>query len=171
MKKVNVLALVVSGLFLWSCGSTSNSEAGSHAGDGVAEHDAHAHDHSDHAEADHHFNESSDPLELNDGARWVVNEEMKPFVNQGSELVDGYLESHDSDQSGYVGLASELREQNQLLIQNCTMTGKSHDELHKWLHPHMALVEELAGASDQAEAKQWTERLQASYSQYHQFFQ
>jgi hypothetical protein len=28
------------------------------------------------------------------------------------------------------------------------MDGKSHDELHKWLHPHMALIESLQEAEN-----------------------
>lgn len=162
MKKVSLLCFLLSMFFLWSCGGNTRSD-----------NEAEVADHSEHVDhADHHYNESSDPLTLNDGERWLVNEEMKPFVSEGAALVDDFLQSNDSKGQGdFVALADSLREQNQLLIQNCTMTGQSHDELHKWLHPHMALVEELAGAESEEEAKDWALKLKDSYDQYHHFFQ
>lgn len=159
MKKATLLGLGLVVVFLWSCGSATNSTADNSAATPI-ENDDHA---------DHHYNESSEPLKLNDGDRWVVNEEMKPYVKQGADLVDQFLAQ--SDQGDYQSLATDLREQNQLLIQNCTMTGVSHDELHKWLHPHMALVEELAGSESETEARDWAQHLQDSYTQYHAFFQ
>lgn len=144
-------------ILLWvGCGSPQTSSS------------AEEHDHAEQAHDDHHFNESTDPLMLNDGEHWLVNDEMKPFVQNGEELVNVYLTENQSD---YDRLATELRSQNQQLIQSCTMTGKSHDELHKWLHPHMALVEELAASATVEEARNRVDELQHSYQQYHAYFQ
>src|SRR5690554_3882687 len=162
MKQLSLLCFMLSMFLMMSCGSNTRSD-----------NEAEVADHAEHVDhADHHYNESSEPLTLNDGERWVVNEEMMPFVSQGAALVDDFLQSNASSGPEDIGvLADNLREQNQLLIQNCTMTGQSHDELHKWLHPHMVLVEELAGAESEEEAKDWALKLQDSYQQYHQFFQ
>ena len=50
------------------------------------------------------------------------------------------------------------------------MDGKSHDELHKWLHPHLELVKELENSSDENEAKEIVLKLQKSNEMYHQYF-
>ena len=64
----------------------------------------------------------------------------------------------------------EIIIKNDELINSCTMDGKSHDELHKWLAPHLELVEKL-GASDDAEAKELVSKLADSYKTYHEYFQ
>lgn len=107
-------------------------------------------------------------IELNNGHRWIVNDEMKPFVSKGEELVSAYLQSGQTD---YQQLARQIREQNSLLIKSCTMDGKSHEELHKWLHPHLAMVEELEQAEDDATAGKIISQLQKSYALYHQHFE
>ena len=156
MKKIFVM--VLGAAFLWGCGqSTQNTQS-----------DTVQNDVETHAEHEHHYNESETPLELNDGERWVVNEEMKPFLAKSEELLASYKQNNDTD---HQALGIELQEQNTLLIQNCTMTGKSHDELHKWLHPHMALLAELSTATDQAEVERLTTEIDASFDTYHTYFQ
>src|SRR5690554_5561666 len=152
----NLIVLGISLLLFWSC---------SNPGKTISAEDAEIHTEAHEA---HHYNESSDALELNDGERWVVNEEMKPFVAKGSELVSSYIQDGETD---FKGLADLVREENLQLVQSCTMTGKSHDELHKWLHPHMALVEELSQATNQVEADGLVRQLEVSYDDYHQYFQ
>src|SRR5690606_22737518 len=114
------------------------------------------------------YNESSEPLELNDGERWVVNEEMKPYLSKGEELLNTYMQASQAD---HKELASQLQEQNNLLIQSCTMTGKSHDELHKWLHPHMALLVDLGSAESKTNADKLISEINTSFETYHQHFQ
>lgn len=152
MKKTILLGLSV--MLFWSCNNagTTNTENVEAAAE-------------NHTEA--HYNESSEPLSLNDGEKWIVNEEMKPFVAGGEELVNTYIET---DQSDYKALAEELKEQNNLLVVNCTMTGTSHDELHKWLHPHMEMVKALGDESDAAKADQKVAEIRDSYKQYHEYF-
>lgn len=120
------------------------------------------------APTEHHHHSDSGALVLNNGEKWVVNEEMKPFVSKGEELVNTYIRDSQTD---YKVLAGELKEQNTQLIQSCTMTGKSHDELHKWLYPHLELVKELAQAPDADKAAGVTQKLEKSYREYHEHFQ
>src|SRR5690554_4490896 len=108
MKKIIVLGL--SALLFASC---NNSEKATTS----ETEDKHTETHSE-----HHHNESSDALELNEGEKWIVNEEMKPFVSEQEALLNAYVQSNQSD---YETLAEQLQEQNQLLIKSCTMTGKS----------------------------------------------
>ncbi|HRP91231.1 MAG TPA: hypothetical protein PKX92_14480 [Edaphocola sp.] len=150
MKKVFVLGISV--LFLWSCNnttekSTTHQEAENHA--------------------EHQQDESSESIELNNGEKWLVNEEMKPFVMKGEELVNSYIQDNQTD---YKALAQQLIEQNNQLIKSCTMNGKSHDELHKWLHPHLEIVNALEEEKDAAKANEIVLQLQKSYQDYHQYF-
>lgn len=150
MKKVFVLGISV--LFLWSCNnttekSTTHQETETHA--------------------EHQHDESSEAIELNNGEKWLVNEEMKPFVMKGEELVNAYIQNNQAD---YKALAQQLKEQNDQLIRSCTMGGKSHDELHKWLHPHLEIVKALEDERDATKANETVLQLQHSYQQYHQYF-
>ncbi|MBK8820487.1 MAG: hypothetical protein IPN49_15865 [Saprospiraceae bacterium] len=51
------------------------------------------------------------------------------------------------------------------------MDGKSHDELHKWLHPHMALIESLQEAENDYAANKIISELKSSFEIYNQHFQ
>lgn len=104
-------------------------------------------------------------IELDEAKKWVVNEEMKPFLKQSEEILQSYNASNDTS---HLELADQLKAQNDQLISSCTMKGKSHDELHKWLHPHLQLVKSLQNAESEAEAV--IQRLEDSYKIYHQHF-
>src|SRR5690606_2215096 len=106
-------------------------------------------------------------IELNNGEKWVVNSEMKPFVSKGAELVNVYVQENKTD---FKELTTQLKEQNNQLIKSCTMKGKSHDELHKWLYPHLELVKELDNETDTVKAKEIVVKLQNSYQQYQIYF-
>lgn len=111
--------------------------------------------------------ESSDKIQLNNNEKWVVNDEMKPYVLQGEALVNSYLETNNTD---YVTLAKKLKEFNNNLIKSCTMNGKSHDELHKWLHPHLELVAKLGSTNEADNGKPCLEQISESYANYHNYF-
>lgn len=154
MKKVLILGMGM--LLAWGCNSSSNPQGNAQDEVSIVNLEE-AHDH-----------ENSNALELNNGERWVVNEEMKPFVVNGRELTNRYLEEEDVD---YSRLAVQLKEQNDLIVRNCTMTGKSHDELHKWLHPHMELVKKLSEAENKDLARAELENIEKSYKDYEKYFQ
>ena len=111
--------------------------------------------------------EESDVLALNNSEKWAVNEEMKPFVMNGEALVSSYISENRTD---YKELANALKEENNKLIKSCTMDGASHDELHKWLHPHLELVGNLENAADEKMGQEVVQKLSDSYVTYHQFF-
>lgn len=119
---------------------------------------------------EHHVVEESkeDVLTLdNNGNKWLVNEEMKPFIEEGEAILNIYL---DNSMDDYKTLAVQLKEQNSLLIKSCTMKGTAHDELHKWLYPHLALVKNLETAGSSEGATAIIKNIQASYETYHRFF-
>ena len=150
MKKVIVLGM--SSLILLSCNEASEKQTASQQTE---------------TQETQHYENNNQEIELNDGEKWVVNEEMKPFVVNGADLVGVYIQEGKSD---YEELAGQLKEQNNQIIKSCTMKGKSHDELHKWLHPHLELVKELENETDAVKANQIVAQLQDSYRQYHRYF-
>ena len=112
-----------------------------------------------------HSDGDATAIELNDGERWVVNGEMTPHILDGEKILKDY------DNSDYKILASQLETKNTSLIKSCTMDGKSHDELHKWLHPHMGLIEDLGKANNEEEAQKIIDQLNASFKTYNTYFQ
>lgn len=113
-------------------------------------------------------NETSEVIELNNGNKWLINIEMKPFITEGQKLVAEFLKTNNTD---YKSLAKNLIEQNNLLIKSCTITGKSHDELHKWLEPHLKLVEDLEATTDATKAKEIVSKIEQSYQSFGNFFE
>lgn len=159
MKKI--FLLVTGSVLIWSCNNPSNET------EKIDDHSQHETTMTDHDQDEHHYNESAESIELNDGERWVVNEEMKPYVAKTEEL----LKEYNSETDSHVELSERLTEQNNELIRSCTMTGKSHDELHKWLHPHMETVQALGEAESQEEAEKIHADLKQSIDTYHTYFQ
>ena len=113
MKKVFVLGMSV--MLFWSCNNTTEKATKKQKTE---------------THAEHQHDESSEAIELNKGEKWMVNEEMKPFVLKGEELVNSYIQNNQTD---YKALDQQLKEKNDQLIKSCTMDGKSHDELMIWI--------------------------------------
>jgi hypothetical protein len=107
-------------------------------------------------------------IELNEGEKWKVNEQMMPFLKSSEQLLVEFQRNEDAD---YKLLASRLKETNNKLIASCTMKGKSHDALHKWLHPHLELVNELQNSKTEEEATRVMEKLKGSFSDFGHYFQ
>ncbi|RRJ88021.1 hypothetical protein EG240_14435 [Paenimyroides tangerinum] len=150
MKKVIVFGMSL--MLSWSCNNLTEKSATHQE---TENHIAHQHD------------ESSEAVELNNGEKWLVNEEMKPFVLKGEKLVNVYIQNNHTD---YKALAQQVKDQNSLLIKSCTMDGKSHEELHKWLHPHLEIVKVLENETNETKANETVLHLQHSYREYHEYF-
>lgn len=112
-------------------------------------------------------NQQKSSIQLNNGEKWAVNAEMTPHIETANDLLNSFISQEDR---AYVKLAENLKEQNNALIQSCTMKGASHDELHKWLYPHMKLIEDLANAADYNAAEPIIIDLKESFNTYHTHF-
>jgi hypothetical protein len=146
--KTTTLSLAVLSFFLFNCDNHSHENATETAT--IEEHQ--------HAEV-------SPGIELDNGQKWQVNAEMTPYVQDAEKALSDY------DNENYTALASQLTEKNQALINSCTMDGKSHDELHKWLHPHMELVKALSEAENTEKANQIVNEIKESFQTYNTYFQ
>ena len=106
-----ILSLAAFSIMLSSCSNSTNEKSNNQTE--IAE------------QNNHHLDDESEAIELNNGEKWMVNEEMKPFVMKGEELLNSFIQNNQAD---YKALAQQLKEQNEQLIKSCTMDGKSHDE-------------------------------------------
>ena len=122
---------------------------------------------SEHANHDQVLEQVS--IELDGGEPWKVNLEMVPHIMAQEEALNEYITS--SKIGRYQQLAEDLKKHNSKLISSCTMDGKSHEELHKWLHPHIELIEALKNAKTEDDAKTVIHNLEESFRTYNTYFQ
>ena len=158
--KIKIPSLIIAGLFLISCGQTSD-------------HSSHDEEHADHEEEhavneEHDHDDDSDAIQLNNGEKWEVNADMLPPIQNMELQINAFIESDEKD---YNLLAQGLKSDIDELTSSCTMTGQAHDELHKWLLPYIDLVNELLEAETEAEEVQQFENIQASFATYNQHFE
>ena len=115
-----------------------------------------------------HSNHEHGDINLDDGNKWQVNAEMTPHIERAHAI---FIEFKSQENSDYRELANDLEVQNTKLIKSCNMKGQSHDELHKWLHPHMKLIEDLKDADSPDEAQPLIAQLEQSFQTYHMYFE
>jgi len=93
----------------------------------------------------HTHNEKLEEIELNNGQKWKVDEAMMEIIRKMESDVYSFSDSNKKD---YHELGKKLQANIELLTSNCTMKGKAHDELHKWLLPFIDLVNEYSNNKD-----------------------
>lgn len=157
-----LFAFCITGFMLFSCSGATDTEVEVEEEDLMESELIEEEDHDD-----HHHGDAHGDIILLDGNKWDINDEMKPHVEEGEALLTAYIESGDEN---YLGLAAELKEANTKLIKSCTMQGQSHDELHKWLHPHLDLTTHLEEAGNIEEAENIIDELVESYENFHLHF-
>lgn len=151
MKK-SITALAIC-LALFSCNNSANEKSKEQTE--IVTHD------------DHHDHES-EAIELNNGEKWKVVPEMLVHIRNMENDVISFAKDEQKD---YQTLAHQLETNIDLLTSNCTMTGKAHDELHKWLLPYIDLVDELSEAKNETEAEKQFQSIQSSFKTFNQYFQ
>ena len=153
MKKITILIPVI-GLFLFSCGNTSNEKSKEQTE--TVTHEEHQH------------NAEIQTIELNNGEKWKVDANMITHIRNMENDVISFAKVEQKD---YKSLSEKLQSNIDLLTSNCTMKGKAHDELHKWLLPYIDLVKELSEANNETEAEKQFENIQNSFTTFNQYFQ
>ncbi|MFA6260949.1 MAG: hypothetical protein WC760_05745 [Bacteroidia bacterium] len=121
-------------------------------------------------ETEHHeHTDALQSIELDNGHKWKVDAPMMEYIRIMEKEVHA---SNLSAQKDYPALAKTLQTQVDGLTSNCTMTGKSHDELHKWLLPYIDLVKAFDEATGTpAEAEQHLKEIDASFDTFNQYFE
>ena len=153
MKKKIILIPAIA-LFLFSCGNASNEKS-----EDLSEIETHD---------EHHHDDESEAIELNNGEKWTVDANMLTHIRTMENDVISFAKVEQKD---YKSLSEKLQSNIDLLTSNCTMKGKAHDELHKWLLPYIDLVKEFSEAKDETEASKHFENIQISFTTFNQYFQ
>ncbi len=122
-----------------------------------------------HETAHHDVNHGtlSEVIELNNGSKWKADPEMFSHVEAMKKSVSTFSGQSVED---YHVLAAELGDHTQQFISSCTMKGKGHDELHKWLHPYMQQVQELEKTENPETAEKLVAQLNQSLLRFEEYF-
>lgn len=152
MRLKNIFLIAIS-ILLFSCSNTSNKI--SENVDSTSK------------VADSHHSEESEKIELNNGEKWVVDSNMIIHIRNIENDVNSFSKDDNKD---FKTISKKIQSHLDLLTSNCTMTGKAHDELHKWLLPFIDLVKELSDAKDMDVASEKFKDIQTSFLTFNTFF-
>jgi len=153
MKKITILIPAIS-LFLFSCGNTSNEKSNKQTQTTTQKEHKHAGE--------------DEQIELNNGEKWKVDANMLTIIRTMENDINNFAKVDPKD---YKSFAEKLQSNIDLLTSNCTMKGKAHDELHKWLLPYIDMVKELSESKNENEAKKQLQIIQTSFITFNQYFQ
>lgn len=145
MLKIKIAFLATVILLLFSCNTKSKEEK-------TTEIKTEEHQHSE-----------SETIQLNNGEKWKVDDNMMLHIRNMEKDVVHFDQEKSTN---YSLLAEKLKTNIDILTSNCTMKGKAHDELHKWLVPYIELVDSF---SEEKSANQFTE-IQNSFLTFNQYF-
>lgn len=120
------------------------------------------------ATKEQHQHEHSETIELNNGEKWKVEDHMLLHIRNMEKNVATFSKEESTD---YNKLAEKLEGNIELLTSNCTMEGRAHDELHKWLVPYMDLVTNLSNAKNEQEGKKHFKAIKESFVTFNTYFQ
>lgn len=106
-------------------------------------------------------------IELVNNEKWEVSKEMMVHIKNMESDIEALSKQSSPN---YKELGSKLDENIGLLTSNCTMTGKAHDELHKWLLPFIDLVKDLNAADSKEDQMQSFKAIQESMNEFNMYF-
>lgn len=129
MKKTLIIPVIALALFIGGC-SSNNTKTAETTTEVVEE--------------EHHHGEAKE-VELDNGEKWEANAETTEGINKMLALVN---DAKVNDNPDYTGLKANLDAEFMTVLEKCTMTGESHDQLHNYLLPLKAKFETLQATSD-----------------------
>jgi hypothetical protein len=111
--------------------------------------------------------EGSLSLVLNQGEKWKVNTEMLPHILRMEDRLQAFEQSKEKD---FKDFGKKSQQDLDLLIASCTMKGESHEQLHKWLIPHLQLVKDLAVVENSVDGSKLCKEMEHSFNTLNQYF-
>ncbi len=106
-------------------------------------------------------------LQLNNNEKWEISKGMKSPVEKMNKLVSKFDGTEVVD---YQLLGDDIGKQTSKLIRKCDMTGKAHEELHKWLLPFLDLKEAMVMTSSPEEGEAILEHIKIELKVFDQYF-
>ncbi len=137
-------------LALASCSSNTNDQDTHEHSDG--------HDHEEHSEVPANKDGISSSIgmpeiKLNNGEKWEANPETTEGIMNMKMVIEEYSKQPASTREYYQGLAQKLAGYFDGIIQNCTMKGEAHEQLHNYLIPMKPYLEKI-GSGDAKTAEE-----------------
>ncbi len=151
MKFKSTILLALISVFIYSCGNSANNDSTAQV--------------TTIAEEEHHHNDG--PIVLNEGEKWIVDEEMMVHVKNMDNDVNAFEAKSLND---FSVLAKKIENNIELLTSNCTMTGQAHDELHKWLLPFIDLSEAFSASKSAQEFTDNFLKIKTSFITFNTYF-
>lgn len=149
--KNQIISLLTFSVFLFGCGNSPKENKVEEVA----------------AQEEHHHDHESETIELDNGKKWKVDDNMMVHIRNMENDVTNF---NSTALTEYKTLSENLKKKIDLLTSNCTMKGKAHDELHKWLLPYIDLVDVLSKAKNKTEASKQFENIQSSFKTFNQYF-
>jgi hypothetical protein len=118
-----------------------------------------------------HQHTESDSIEFNNGSKWKVVSAMMVHIRNMESDINRFSETKHTELKDFTQLGTNLQKNIDLLTSNCTMEGKAHDELHKWLLPYIDMVDKLNKSKNNDEALRIFEEIKASYKTFNLYFE
>ena len=118
-----------------------------------------------------HQHNEGDSIELNNGSKWEVVPEMMAHIRKMESDINRFVEAKHTELKDFTQFGASLQKNIDLLTSNCTMEGKAHDELHKWLLPYIDMVDKLNKSKNNDEALHTFEEIKASYQTFNIYFE
>jgi hypothetical protein len=106
-------------------------------------------------------------LVLNQGGKWKVNTEMLPHLLRMEDRLRTFEQSKEKD---FKDFGEKSQQDLDLLIASCTMKGESHEQLHKWLIPHIQLVKDMAVVENSVDGSKLFKEMEHSFNTFNEYF-
>jgi ABC-type Zn2+ transport system substrate-binding protein/surface adhesin len=106
-------------------------------------------------------------IQLNNGDKWAANIETTEGVEEIQELLKTETTSSLKE---YHQLASKLNDVKTKVVQECTMKGASHDNLHIWLYPLIKKIGALSETDNLGEASKIKQSIEENITAYGTYF-
>jgi hypothetical protein len=114
-----------------------------------------------------HQTDTTPSLVLNEGEKWKVNTEMLPHILRMEDRLQTFEQSKEKD---FKAFGEKSQHDFDLLIASCTMKGESHEQLHKWLIPHIQLVKDMAVVENSVDGSKLCKEMEHSFNTFNQYF-
>ena len=167
MKNIFLSIALVAFIFTGCKNNTKETPATKHDSHENTEAATNTH-HDDHQLSDGGLSNAwTNDIKINDGEKWEAN----PETNEGVQKMKQRLNTATLNTlEDYHKLATQLNEDKNYVIKNCTMQGASHDNLHIWLLPLIAKIEALTETTSVEEASTITQNIEANVNGYSNYF-
>src|SRR5690606_14851113 len=126
MKRIFLIPTMVFGLFMMGCTDNQSKVDADHK---------HTVADVPHLETEGHkagLIPLTDEVKLDNGEKWIANVETTEGIDNMLSIIE---KEESKETSDYVALKGSLDKEFNVVLEKCTMTGESHDQLHNYLLP------------------------------------